>query len=354
MLILTEKELLDRAGEGGFDIPPSRFARWRDLGLVPTIDDRPGQGRGKGRAAHSYSERALEQTIQIARMRSEKRDLDEIGWRLWLDGYNVDGRWWLNTFKVVAQQYDKCAATIRKVQESDEFIETNLDRMIAAAFKAKKTSRFMKQIRKSLGEARFRAIMDEVSRMATGVFRAISSHQTSENSIGAINVQRALDVAFGFEHARTDTIVEVGPIIKGNYTAILQETFAPLKDLSLVEFLESIDPEDLRRITKSMIDLLNSIDAASEAFDRVYARDAFGLRRVAMVARADRNIQAGAGLVWVLVQKRSSEEFHELDVMSKLFLNAAIGARKLLDASDFDLNKGRPKFQRTTLKKQLK
>jgi hypothetical protein len=348
LLILIEKQLLDRAKKEGFDIPSSRLASWREKGLVPTLDDRPGRGPASGRCAHTYTERGVEQTIAIARMRTQNLDFDEIGWRLWLDGYDVDSRWWRNTFELMAQQYDKLAAKIRKTHQSDELVDTNLDRMISAIYRSQKTSPIIKQIRKSLGEARFKEIMDEVARMATGTFEAISSRQQLEGSKEAPETKRAIDIALGLEHAQTDTVNGVGPIVQGDYTKGLQATFEPLKDCSLRKFLHSISPEELRNVTKSMNGLLDSIGSASEAFNTIYAKGAFGLRRAGMLAGADRNVQAVRALVWILIKRRSREEFHDLDHMAKLFLNAAIGARKLLEESKINPNFKKPSFHRAS------
>lgn len=79
-------------------------------------------------------------------------------------------------------------------------------------------------------------------------------------------------------------------------------------------------------------------------------RDAFGLRRAAMIDRMDRSLHAGMVLVWALVQERSRDEFHDLDAMSQLFLRAAIGARKILELRKISPNLRGPEFRRITYK----
>jgi hypothetical protein len=111
-----------------------------------------------------------------------------------------------------------------------------------------------------------------------------------------------------------------------------------------------VDPEYLRRTARSLLGLLHSITEASHAFDRALAKDAFGLRRAAMLERVDRNIHAGMILVWALVQQRSREQFHDLDAMAQMFLTAAIGARKYLELSKTDRSLKGPEFRRVTYK----
>jgi len=347
--VLSENEVLERVAKAGFEVPSSRFENWRERGLVVPCGTRKGLGRGKGREAHLYPDETVEQAIEIAQLRRQNLDLDEIGWRLWLEGRDVGRQCWFGVFKFMAKQFDACARAFRKAQASDELVNGQIDRMIKAAFRAKTSNRFFRQIRKSLGPRRFAAVMNEVASMATGTFASISSQQELENN-ERLEDERAMDVALGVKRARTDTVGGVGPILPDDYSPILQETFEPLEGIPLSRYLDQIDPVYLRRTARSLLGLLHSITEASHAFDRALAKDAFGLRRAAMLERVDRNIHAGMILVWALVQQRSREKFHDLDAMAQMFLTAAIGARKFLELSKSDPSLRGPDFRRVTYK----
>jgi hypothetical protein len=185
--------------------------------------------------------------------------------------------------------------------------------------------------------------------LATGTLASISSQQELENN-ERLEDERAMDVALGVKRARTDTVGGVGPILPDDYSPILQATFEPLEGISLSRYLDQIDPQYLRSVARSLLGLLHSIAEASHAFDRALAKDAFGLRRAAMLERVDRNIHAGMILVWALVQQRSQERFHDLDEMAQLFLTAAMGARKFLELSISDPSLKGPEFRRVTYK----
>jgi hypothetical protein len=347
--VLTEQEVLEGLAKAGFTIPRSRFENWRERGLVAPCGTRKGLGRGKGREAHLYPDGTVGQAIEIAELRGQKLDLDEIGWRLWLEGRDVGRQCWFGVFKFMAKQFDTCARAFRKAQASDKFVNGQIERMFKAAFNAKTSNRLFKQIRKDLGPQRLAAVMNEIASMATGVFQAISSQQERANQ-ERLEDERAMDVALGLKHARTDTIDGVGPLLPTDYSPILQATFEPLEGVSLSDYLDRIDPEYLRRTARSLLALLHSITEASDAFDQALQRDAFGLRRAAMLSRADRSLHAGAVLVWALVQERSREKFHDLDAMAQLFLRAAIGARKFLELKKLDRNLKGPEFRRVTYK----
>jgi hypothetical protein len=347
--MLSEQEVLDGLAAAGFPTPPTRFENWRERGLVVPCGSRRGLGRAKGRVAHLYPDGTIEQAIQIAQLRRQNLDLDEIGWRLWLAGRSAARKGWFPVFKFMAKAFDRSARAFRKAQESDEFVSGQIDLMIKRAFKAKTSNRFFRQMRKSLGPKRFAEVMNEVASMATGVFRSISS-QTERDNQERLESELAMDVGLGVKRARTDRVGGVGPILPDDYSPILQATFEPLKGISLSQYLDQIDPAHLQTVARSLLGLLHSITEASHAFDGALAKDAFGLRRAAMLERADRNIHAGVVLVWALVQQRSRENFHDLDTMAQLFLRAAIGARKFLELKKLDPNLRGPEFRRVTYK----
>lgn len=347
--MLIEQEVLEGLEKAGFTIPRSRFENWRERGLIVPIGTRKGLGQAKGRVAHLYRDGAIEQAVEIAQMRRQNLDLDEIGWRLWLAGREVGQKCWFPVFEFMARRFDECARAVREQQASDEFVDGQIEQMIAAAFKTKTSNRFFKQMRKALGPKRFAAVMNEVASMATGVFQSISS-QTEQQSEERLGDERAMDVALGLKHARTDIVAGVGPVLPADYSPILQATFEPLEGASLTEYLDSIDPDHLRKTASSLLTLLRSIAEASSAFDDALANDAFGLRRAALLARMDRNIHACTALIWTLVKERSREKFHDLDAMAKLFLSGAIGARKFVETAKTNRNLKGLDFHRTPYK----
>ncbi len=124
--------------------------------------------------------------------------------------------------------------------------------------------------------------------MAIGEFTSASTQMDPASTERQADL-RAMDVALGLGHARSDTVNGVGPIISGDYSVILRDTFAPLASTTLTEFLKTVDPERLRTVTRYLSALLQSIAVASQAFDKTLEKDAFGLDRVALIAGSGRN-----------------------------------------------------------------
>ena len=127
-----------------------------------------------------------------------------------------------------------------------------------------------------------RAIVLHIMNMAIGEFTAVSTQAerlTRDEEEIPVTAQiqdprikerqadlRAMDVALGLGHARSDTVNGVGPIISGDYSVILRDTFAPLASTTLNEFLKQVDPERLRTVTRDFSALTQSIAVASEEF----------------------------------------------------------------------------------------
>jgi hypothetical protein len=361
--VLTEKDVLARLAEAGFKIPRSRFENWRERGLLPPAETRPGRGRGLGRAANLYPEITIDQIKQIVALRQESLDLAEISWRLWLTGHPVRRCCWFDVFAAAAAEFDAVASAFREALNSDK--DDAIQELADQAYCAETSHPLFRQIRKALGPDRLSSVVLHIMSMALGEFTAVSTQAerlTRDEEEMSITAQmqdprikerqadlRAMDVALGLGHARSDTVNGVGPIISGDYSVILRDTFAPLASTTLTEFLKTVDPERLRIVTRDLSALLQSIALASQAFDETLEKDAFGLDRVALLARSNRKSQASLGLMWTLVEEKSAGKFHDLRGMTDLF-NAAVGQLAQPNAGG---SKG-PTFRRGPARKPIK
>ena len=368
--MLTEKEVLGRLAEAGVKIPRSRFENWRERGLLPLAETQPGRGRGLGRAANLYPEITVDQVQQIVALRQHNLDLDEIGWRLWLAGHRVGQNCWFDVFEAVANEYDhEVAPPFREALNSDSFDEDLIQRLTDQLYRANTSDLLLRQVRKSLGPERLSMIVFHVASMAVGEFTTISTQTERLRDEKEIPVAtqlqdprirerqadlRAMDVALGLVHARSDTVNGAGPLISGDYSAILRDTFAPLANTTLSEFLKTVDPEHLRKVTRDFSALTQSIAVASQEFSKTLAKDAFGLGRAALMARSDRKRQALLGLIWTLVQERSAEKFHDLSAMAQSFNAAALAVGQSAQTGKSADGSNAPTFRRGPTRKPIK
>jgi hypothetical protein len=338
--------------KAGFPMPRSRFENWRERGLVVTCGTREGLGRGKGREAHLYPGGTAGQAIEIAQLRRQNLDLDEIGWRLWLEGRPVGRCCWFDVFEAAAAEFDAVASTLGDVLNSDSLNEDPIQELADQAYRADTSDPLFRQVRKALGPDRLPALVLQLASMAIGEFTSASTQPDPASGECQADL-RAMDVALGLSHARTDLAEGVGPIIEGDYSPILRQAFAPLADTTLTEFLASVDSERLRRTTRDLSAFAQSLAAASLEFDRTMAKDAFGFRRAALLARSDRMRQAQTGLVWTLILEKSAEKFHDLGAMAQLFDAATKSAQGFPPSDLLSQNSLRPNFRRRPLRKPI-
>jgi hypothetical protein len=353
-MVLTEQEVLDGLVAAGFPTSRTRFENWREHGLVVPDGPRKGLGQGRGRRAHLYPKGTIEQAIEIARLLRENLDLNEIGWRLWLAGRLVGRKCWFDVFQGVATDYDdEVAPTFREALNSESLDEDPIQELADELYRADTSDPLLRQIRKSLGPDRLSAIVLHVASMAVGEFTSVSTQMDRASAERQADL-RAMDVALGLGHARTDTVDDEGPIISGDYSSILRDTFAPLADTTLNEFLKQVDPERLRTVTREFSALTQSIAVASEEFGKTLAKEAFGLGRAALAARSDRKRQAAMGLIWTLVQERSAEKFHDLSGMAQSFNAAALAVKQSAQSGKSADGSNAPIFRRGPTQKPIK
>lgn len=80
------EEILDAAGDAGFDVSRHQLERWRGKGLVPR-PRREGLGYREGTDSY-YPKGTSNLVIRIAQLLEEKRSFEFVGWMLWGMGYN--------------------------------------------------------------------------------------------------------------------------------------------------------------------------------------------------------------------------------------------------------------------------
>ena len=172
--MLTEQEVLDGLAAAELPTLRTRFENWRERGLIVPSGPRKGLGHGKGREAHLYPDGTVEQAIEIAQLRRQNLNLDEIGWRLWLEGRHVGRQCWFGVFEAVAAEID---AAVSERARGARFGRPGQgpDRGIAEkVFTAKTSDPAFRQIRKAVGPERLPAILLHFASMASGGFTSIS------------------------------------------------------------------------------------------------------------------------------------------------------------------------------------
>lgn len=84
-----EKGLSEAEFRAATGISRRKLIRWRQQGLIPTIEQDRGLGRGSGSLPFEYPFIAIATTKRLMELSETVKDVGERRWRLWLEGHTV-------------------------------------------------------------------------------------------------------------------------------------------------------------------------------------------------------------------------------------------------------------------------
>lgn len=118
-----------RAGSelAGFPVSRDQLERWRGIGLLPKVKQ-VGLGRAAGSKVR-YPIGTTDQVIAIAEAFAIKRKKDFVGWRLWLQGYEVDKRYWCSHIDAGLLALREAQQWMESVNRDDFSDDTDFDRL---------------------------------------------------------------------------------------------------------------------------------------------------------------------------------------------------------------------------------
>lgn len=194
-------DIIKSAALSGFMLTPKTLARWHRDGLVPTpVIRRLGKGRG---TESLYPMNTKRQVAALLQIRSNYRNLEEVGFRLWLAGYPVSDRYSFEYLSRAALEFDKKLDHLRAGRaklfsddgNNDELVEKLWTEL--AILKDKRLPiKFVQKIRKRVGRENFDAALIIILDIVTGNFDGFSEDnvrdQILRKMLGADNVRKSL------------------------------------------------------------------------------------------------------------------------------------------------------------------
>lgn len=127
----TWGDIRARSELAGFSVSRDQLERWRSMELLPRVKQ-----VGLGRAAGSeirYPVGTIDQVIAIAAAFAIKRKKDFVGWRLWLQGYEVGERYWRAHIDAALPALREAQQWMIEAINRDDFSdETDFDRLAPA------------------------------------------------------------------------------------------------------------------------------------------------------------------------------------------------------------------------------
>ena len=114
----TREDLANAFAGAGVTISYDQLERWRGKGLLPKARQ-AGAGKGQGTIVY-FPKGTAAQAIAIQRHLNEYEKLDYAGWRLWLEGFQVDDRYWRPHIEMACRNLIRVREFIQSVERRHE------------------------------------------------------------------------------------------------------------------------------------------------------------------------------------------------------------------------------------------
>lgn len=115
---VTAEQVIEFAGQYGFEITKPQLQRWRDNKLLPPAKQH-ALGQGKG-SESGYPPQACRQALAIAQCMNANMTLAATGWHLWLLGFPAAECYWRPRMEAWAASLDQCKGLLLEAEDQDD------------------------------------------------------------------------------------------------------------------------------------------------------------------------------------------------------------------------------------------
>lgn len=165
------------AAQTGQSISRHQLERWRGLGLLPAVKQ-VGLGRAAGSEIH-YPIGTSRQVAAIAELFKIKRKRGFVGWQLWLQGYDVDERYWLPLIESAFDELLTIQNWAENLDDDDYSDSTVFDNFTPAIFENTPVTHSLKRVQPEIRPFIFGMLREII----TGEFRFLSyTHNEAERA----------------------------------------------------------------------------------------------------------------------------------------------------------------------------
>lgn len=291
---ITGPELASELRAQGADVPESTLRSWREKGLLPTAT-RGGVAR--------YPLASIEQAVAAHALSLRKKRAKFIGWHLWLQGYEVDDKYWKTVLKEVGNNQFKWLRRIARSLNSG--YDNEIDALEMKMMDQANTTSFPRPVS---GYTRRMNTVDKAAVLST---IANSVAGTLEDGDEALDRERlgSLQTAIGAASANTDLVQNVG----FSFEVALDQIIRALPQATNFKSNASLFTGNrVRLLEEARRDFVFGLQTAielNEAFSWIFGPNAFGMRAASWFRwNAPIKIQASLILLWVALKESDRME----------------------------------------------
>lgn len=328
--LISASEIIERAAERGYVVTQTQLSRWHRAELLPQLA-RVHPGRG---SVSMYPAMTVEYAVQIAALLKHHRDLDWVGWKLWMFGFEVPERFWRDSLKSTFGSYRTAADKFLTVFDAADDAEHA--EIVHAVWSTEDAPDIFKRIRKTVGKDDFGLFLVMIVSLLEGEFSGLSIDQSS-NDPEQMSAARFLDRGLGLFRARTDYLEGGSPWLTGDYSNILSKLAPVFSKLRDDDFFDLQTSNDLIAAREELMYLRMFIAGIAEHSRTAYGdANAFGLKLIArLLSITDREWEAGLLSIWLIARthaplRENARNWIKLQLELKQKSDAEVEPRALL------------------------
>ena len=300
-------ELVELVLGAGFALSRAQLARLHRRGLIPSPVQR-SLGRGRGTKS-VYPEGTGEQLLRLCELRVTRRNLDDVGWLLWWEEFDVRPD---VVRRVVDRVVTGWAEAWRSLVDDGGGLTEDAMLLLDEAHELRLPSRSLRWMRRRAGTDDFPVVLEAL--LCGVVGGGVPPHMEDE-------VVHAL----GLDLAQTDALPATRPWLDGDPLEGLRAAGALLNPVALSGLAGIMSAEELRLATRRARGLLEVFHLIASAISRPLGRWALGFGMPSAIALDSDGDVAGQVLITLYLHGLDAEGF--VDGIEEL-LGAAPGLRE--------------------------
>jgi len=293
------------------DVSRDQMTRWRRAGLLLDVEQVSKAYRG---SAVLYPPGTCKQIAAAARLFREKNRFDYVGRMLWWEGFQVDERYWKPDLIRLAGWVDKGCRLIARLMDREN---DNLPMLPEQLSETNHSNIIFSRVRRRLDQDHLESFLRVALDTASGEFDQFEAPERDssggERSFDEAAIVSGLDIAASGKHSILGQRLK----IKDGIENMLKMLARAIRTNSFSDI--ATGPEQI--IFAARNDLRNDLRiglALYEAFEWIYGRHAFGLRRVAWIAKKRPVRMFGVATIGFALLRHSSNELLPSEEMSRL------------------------------------
>lgn len=275
-------------------MPESTLRSWREKGLLPAAT-RGGVAR--------YPLASIEQAVAAHALSLRRKRAKFIGWHLWLQGYEIDEKYWKTVLKEVGNNQFRWLRRIARLLNSG--YDNEIDALEMEIMDQANTGSFPRPV------SSFTRRMNAVDKAAVLSTIAHSVAGTLEDGDEALDRERlgSLQTAIGAASANTDIVQGVG----FSFEVALDQIIRALPQTTDFKSNASLFTGNrIRLLEEARRDFVFGLQTAielNEAFSWIFGPNAFGMRAANWFRwNAPIKIQASLIVLWVALKESDQME----------------------------------------------